>query len=123
MQFLFYGGSGGSDENRLEAAILAAAPGHKIERFTSLADFRERMHGFVEPDSIAVLAAASGEELRQIHEFRELLKDVCIILVLPDWSKNTIKLAHLLQPRFFCLIEDDFSSLNQIVGKITRASN
>ncbi len=123
MQILYYSGSTNSDESRLEAAILAAAPGREIERFTRLADFRERMHAFVEPDSIAVLAAASGEELREMQDFSDMLQDICIILVLPDWRESTVRHAHLLRPRFFCQKDDDFTDLNQIVSKMVQTTH
>jgi hypothetical protein len=48
------------------------------------------------------------------------LTEIYIILVLPDRQEDTIRLAHLLKPRFLSSIKDDFKDLNQIVSKIIR---
>jgi hypothetical protein len=121
MQLLFYASKNNSNENRLAAAIQAATPGRTIERFTSLADFRDRLRSIVEPNSIMVLMAVDREELLQIQAFRDMLTEIYIILVLPDGKKSTIKLAHLLKPRFLSSIKDDFTVLNQIISKMVHA--
>jgi hypothetical protein len=123
MQILFYIGSGSSAESRLEAALLAAAPGREIERFSRLADFRERMHASVDSGSIAVLAATSGEELQEMQDLSDMLQDICVILVIPDWRESTIHHAHLLRPRFFCQKDDDFSDLNKIISKMVQTTH
>ena len=35
-----------------------------------------------------------------MQAFRDMLTEIFIILVLPDRQKSTIRLAHLLRPRF-----------------------
>ena len=121
MQLLFYASKNNNNENRLAAAIQAATPGRTIERFTSLADFRDRLRRIVEPNSIMVLMVVDREELLQIQAFRDMLTEIYIILVLPDGKKSTIKLAHLLKPRFLSSIKDDFTILNQIISKMIHA--
>jgi hypothetical protein len=121
MQLLFYASKNSKNENRLAAAIQAATPGRTIERFTRLADFRDRLRSIVEPNSIMVLMALDRDELLQIQAFRDMLTEIYIILVLPDEKKSTIKLAHLLKPRFLSSIQGDFSVLNQIISKMLQA--
>jgi len=120
MQLLFYANKNDNNENRLNAAIQAALPEKSIERFTSLADLRERLRRIVEPESIMVLAALDRSELVKMQAFRDMLTEIFIILVLPDRLKSTIRLAHLLRPRFISQLGDDFSDLNQIVSKMIR---
>ncbi|MCX6556243.1 MAG: hypothetical protein NTW95_02260 [Candidatus Aminicenantes bacterium] len=92
-----------------------------IEHFTSLDDFRDRLRSIIEPNSIMVLAAVNREELLKMQAFSDMLTEIYIILVLPDRQKDTIRLAHLLKPRFLSSIEDDFKDLNQIVAKMIQA--
>jgi hypothetical protein len=120
MQILFYSSKHDENESRLAEAIKAATPGKGIERFTSLADLRERLRSIVEPDSIALLVAADLEELQGLQVFRDMLTEIYVILVIPDWLESTVKLAHILKPRFLSVIENDFLDLGQIVAKITR---
>jgi hypothetical protein len=121
MQLLLYASQNNKNENRLAAAIQAATPGMAIERFMRLDDLRERLRSIVEPNSIAVLLAEDREELHKIQAFRDMLTEIYIILVLPDRQESTVKLAHLLKPRFLSSVDDDFTDLNQIVAKMIRA--
>jgi hypothetical protein len=123
MQILFYSSKHNENESRLAGAIKAATPEKSIERFTSLADLRERLRSIVEPASIAVLAATDMEELQNLQAFRDMLTEIYVILVIPDWQESTVKLAYILKPRFMNVMEDDFLNLGQIVAKITRTSH
>jgi hypothetical protein len=120
MQVLFYASRNDRDKNRLEAAIHDAIPGRGIELFTRLDALRERFRFIVEPDSIVVLLAADGEELREMQMFRELLPEIYVILVIPDWRENTVKLAHLLLPRFLSQKADSFTDLIKVLKKMVR---
>lgn len=118
MQLLFYASKNDKNENRLEASIRAAAQGGTIEHIKSLAALRDRLRTIVEPDSVMVLAAVNRPELKKMQAFRDMLTEIFIILVLPDWEKSTIHLAHTLRPRFITQLQDDFDELNQVVTKM-----
>ena len=118
MQLLFYSSKNDSNENRLKAAIGSVSLGDAIEHFTSLAGLRDRLRSIVEPNSIMILAAVDRSELLKMQAFRDMLTEIFIILVLPDRNKSTIRLAHLLRPRFISQLGDDFNDLNQIVSKM-----
>jgi hypothetical protein len=120
MQLLFYASKNDKSENRLEAAIRTAIPDVTIEHFTKLSGLRDRLRSIVEPDSIMVLAAVDRAELLKMQAFRDMLTEIFIILVLPDREKSTIRLAHLLRPRYISQLQDDFSELNQIVTKMVQ---
>jgi hypothetical protein len=120
MQLLFYASKDEKNEKRLKNAIQTASEGGMIEHFSRLDDFRDRLRLIVEPNSIMVLAAVNRKELLKMQAFRDMLTEIYIILVLPDREKSTIRLAHLLRPRFLSMIEDDFKDLNQIVAKMIR---
>jgi hypothetical protein len=121
MQLLFYASRNDESENRLDAAIRSVAPRETVERFVTLEDFRERLRSIVEPNSIMVLAAVDREELLKLQAFRDMLTEIYIILVLPDREDDTIKLAHLLRPRFLSQTKDDFSDLSRIVAQMIRS--
>ena len=116
MQVLFYASGNDRDKNRLEAALHEAVPGRAIELFTRLDALRERFRFIVEPDSIAVLLAADREELREMQILRELLPEIYVILVIPDWQKSTVKLAHLLLPRFLSQKEDSYKDIIKVLA-------
>jgi len=121
MQLLFYASRNDESETRLDAAIRSVAPGGAIERFVTLEDFRDRLRSIVEPNSIMVLAAVDREELLKMQAFRDMLTEIYIILVLPDREEDTIKLAHLLRPRFLGQTQDNFTDLSKIVAQMIRS--
>lgn len=121
-QLLFFASRGDNDKKRLEAAILDALPGWPIEFFIQLDALRERFRNIVEPDSIAIFLAANYEELQEMQILREFLSEIYVILVIPDWKENTVKLAHLLMPRFISQKTDDFSDLKKVLIKMTQSS-
>lgn len=120
MQLLFYASRNDKDKDRLEAAIHDAIPGHAIELFTRLDALRERFRLILEPDSIVVLLATDREELREMQMFHELFPEIYVILVIPDWQESTVKVAHLLLPRFLSQKADSFTDLIQVLKKMAR---
>jgi 2-polyprenyl-3-methyl-5-hydroxy-6-metoxy-1,4-benzoquinol methylase len=118
MQLLYY--SSGVDENarRLKAAVQKVIPAGRIEHFSKLDDFRDRLRTIVEPDSVAVLSAPNRGELQKMQLFRKLLTEIYVILVLPDRGKGTIALAHLLLPRFLSQKDSDFADLKVVLNRM-----
>jgi hypothetical protein len=118
MQLLFY--SSGDDQNkkRLETEVYKVIPESKIELFKRLDDFRERLRRPTEPDSIAVLSASNREELQQMQLLRGLLTEIHVIVVIPDRKDSTIRLAHLLLPRFLSPQKSDFADLKVVLNKM-----
>src|SRR4030042_4463667 len=118
MQVLFYSSGDDQDEKRLEAAVYKVIPESKIEFFKRLDDLRERLRKPVEPDSIAVLSALNRAELQQMQLLRRLPIEIYIVLFVPYRKKSTIKLAHLLLPRFLSLAKSDFTDLKIVLDKM-----
>jgi len=118
MQLLYY--SSGIDENaeRLKAAVHKVIPEGRIEHFSKLDDFRDRLRTIVEPDSVAVLSAPNRGELQKMQLFRKLLTEIYVILVLPDRGKGTIALAHHLLPRFLSRKDSDFAELKLVLARM-----
>jgi hypothetical protein len=121
MQLILYASKNNQYEEKLEAAVISAAPGMAIERFSRLDDLRERLRNIVEPNSIAVLMAGDREEIQNLQAFRDMLIEIYIILVLPDRQADTINLAHQLRPRFLSSVKDDFTALKLIIRKIIQS--
>ena len=118
MQLLFFSSKNDEAKIRLEKAIVQAVAGRTIEFFSTLDALRERFRFIVEPNSIAVLLAADREELREMQLFRELLPEIYVILVIPDWQASTVKLAHLLLPRFLNQKSDSFTDITKVLKKM-----
>ena len=123
MQLLLYSNGDDPNQKRLETAVQTVIPESQIELFKSLADFGERLRMPIEPDSIAVLSVSSRDELQRMQLFRALLTEIFVVLVVPDWEAGTIRLAHLLLPRFLSQQEDNFVDLGKVLAKIYRTAH
>jgi hypothetical protein len=123
MQLLFYSSKNDKNKKRLEAVIQDAVPYKTIESFTCLDTLRERIRSIVEPNSIAILLASDRDELRKMQMLRELLPEIYVILVIPDWKKSTVSLAHLLLPRFLSQKEDSFANIKKVLKKMVQTAH
>ena len=118
MRLLFYSSRDDQNIQRLEAAVRKVIPDNKIELFRRLDDFMERLRMPIEPDSIAVLSAEMTGSTREAPS--RLLPEIYVVLVIPDRKKSTIRLAHLLLPRFLNQTNDDFLDLSKVLDKMYR---
>jgi hypothetical protein len=71
-----------------------------------------------EDSTVAVLFAASKDELLNILSIRDLLFNVRIILVLPDREDDTIAKGHSLRPRFLTYVDSDSEKIIAVLGKM-----
>jgi len=118
MQLLFYSSRDDQNSKKLEAAVYQVIPESKIEIFKKQDDLKERLRRPIEPDSIAVLSVSNREELQQMQLLHGLLTEIYIVLVIPDRKSSTIRLAHLLLPRFLSQKESDFTDLEIVLNKM-----
>ena len=123
MRLLYYSSRDDRTHKRLEAAVHEVVPEGRMEHFRSLEAFRERLRMPVEPNSIAVLLASNRTELQKMQVLRGLMTEIFIVLVIPDRKDGTIRLAHLLLPRFLSQKDDDFQDLAQVLDKMVRTSH
>lgn len=66
----------------------------------------------------AVLLAARRGDLTELLSIRDLLRDIRIILVLPDRDEDTIAKGHILRPRFMSYSDSDFTDVCSVLGKM-----
>ena len=67
---------------------------------------------------IAVILAASDNDLLTILSISHLLYDVRFILVLPDREDPTVAIGHSLRPRFLSYTDSDFREVTAVLGKM-----
>ena len=120
MQLLLYASQDDENGKRLMAAVHEALPHQPIGIFRQLTALQELLRTIVEPYSIAVLSAVDQAELRRMQELCGLLQEIFVVLVVPDCKKSTIRLSHLLLPRFISQKEDSFSDLKEVLKKMVR---
>lgn len=118
MQLLLFASQDGPNDRRLVVAVREALPFRHVQTMKTMNALHTMLCTVIEPESIAVLTASTYAELKQIVALRSLLTEIFVILIVPDKRKNTIRLAHLLLPRFISQTGDSYSELKQVLTKI-----
>lgn len=77
-----------------------------------------RLRQFRNDKMLAIIMAATQEELVDVILIHDLLVDIPIILVLPDREKETISKGTKLHPRFISYMDSDFSDIQAVLEKM-----
>jgi len=100
MRLLLYTPVSGGFGEQLQKEIGELIPINDVEVYRSIENLSQRLRQRAHDLSIALLHAARKQDLTDILSIRDLLRDVRIILVLPDRDESTIAKGHTLRPRF-----------------------
>ena len=116
MNVLFY--STGEAGERLQGMIQNLVPKEKLEIYKTLKSFSERLRKPMDDIPVAVILAASEDDLLTILSISHLLYDVRFILILPDRDDPTVAIGHSLRPRFLGYKDSDFREVTAVLGKM-----
>ncbi len=120
---LFVNGKCAAAGNRLQKSIESVVSGQDLEIQRSIKDLSKRLNRFPRNIDLAVLFAASKDQLSELLSLRELLYDVRIILILPDRGRETISKGHLLRPRFLGYADGDLTDVIAVLSKMLGCLN
>jgi hypothetical protein len=116
MNVLFY--STGEPGERLQKVIQELVPKEKLEIYKTFESFSERLRKPMDDIPVAVILAASEDDLLTILSISHLLYDVRFILILPDREDPTVAIGHSLRPRFLGYTDSDFREVTAVLGKM-----
>lgn len=114
---LFTPGVNGPIEE-LQHSIAELVGSNNLEIFRTITNFTQRLQQPVDNPTVAVLAAATKEDLADILAIRSWLERVKVIVVLPDNETETISQGHKLHPRFLTYADSDFQDVAAVLCKM-----
>jgi len=120
MNVIFYSTIKDSIWKESQREFEGVIPSKDKEVYRTIDSLSRRLHRSPFEGSIAVLFAATREELSGLLSIRELLLDLRIILILPDRKKDTIAVGHKLYPRFLTYVDSDFKNLAAVLEKMLK---
>lgn len=118
MNVLFYSSADDEIGRHLQKIIGEIVPEDAIEIYRTIHHLTGRLHRPRYNLNLAIVMAASREELSEIVCLSDLLWDMRIILILPDDQRDTISKGHLLRPRFLSYADSDFSDVAAVLTKM-----
>ena len=105
---------------KLLGIIEGLAVNGKIEIYRSIDSLVQRLRKPTFDIDIFILMAANKKQLSDILLIKEKLRDIKIILILPDRKSDTISRGHELYPRFVSYIDSDFKEVGAVMEKMVK---
>ena len=105
---------------KLLGIIEGLAVNGKIEIYRSIDSLVQRLRKPTFDIDIFILMAANKKQLSDILLIKEKLRDIKIILILPDRKSDTISRGHELYPRFVSYIDSDFKEVRAVMEKMIK---
>lgn len=118
MKIIYYCPVAGSDFSKIKRIIEVMVPVEKFEAVSSLKIMEHRLLSSLSVDFVIILQVSGVAELQNIVEFKELLLDYRIIMILPDDEPDTIVMAHTLRPRLITYTDGDLLDLAAVLSRM-----
>lgn len=103
---------------RLEQIVEAQVSDQQKEIYQSIERLSQRLRQPLFGEIIGVFFAENLQDISELLSIRHLLRDIRIILVLPDREENTVSQGHALKPRFLSYAESDFTDVAAVMRKM-----
>ncbi len=118
MNVIFYSAPEVSQGEKLQRVIDVLVPKDDVETFRTMPSLLHRLHQPLSEAVVFVFLISSRQELLELVEYQEWLRDRRLILVLPDDDLETVSRGHALRPRFVTYAESDFIDISAVLGKM-----
>ena len=103
---------------RLLRIVETLVPGERINIHRTIRGFTGRFRRPPEEPVIAVIFISIREELGGIIAMRDLLREIPLVLILPDNDKDTVAQAHSLRPRFLAYTDSDAREVSGVLSRM-----
>ena len=118
MNLLLYATETGGIGKHLQSVIEGLVPEDKTEIYRTIDTLSNRLRRPRCDLEVAVLLAATKEDLLVLLSISDLLDDLRVILLLPNREKDTIAKGHTLRPRFLTYADSNFSDVAAVLSKM-----
>jgi hypothetical protein len=118
MELVIYSTISEERQGELVNVIEPFLPEKEIEVYRTLEEFSLRLKHPAQPNSIALLAPGSRQDLMEMLSRRELLRDLRTIIIAPDHETETVAIAHQFRPRYLAYLNGGFGEIAAVVGKM-----
>lgn len=120
MSLLYYRPPQNIAAEKLQFVIESEMPEQRLEIFYSIEGLSERLSQSARGNCTAVILAENITDLENLFTLKNLLRDIRIILVLPDRSEEVISMGYKLHPRFLSYMDSEFSDVAVVLKKMIR---
>lgn len=104
--------------HRLKKRIKRVVPTGSFQIRRGSEEISQELRRSLGEYTIAVLVAKNSQDLEEYISLEHLLKNLPLILVLPDFEQDTLSKAYRLYPRFISHVESDFKNIPRVLEKM-----
>lgn len=122
MTIMYYDPLAASQGKRVHQIVKSIASGERITTYRSIAALSHGLRRPTNGHQIAILFASSDEALSQLRGLSDLIRNLRIILILPDDERATMSSGSKLFPRFVSYMDSDFSDVGAVLEKMLENS-
>lgn len=120
MNVIVYAAAGQSACLKLHEAIEQQVSEERIEICQTVKELARYFRRPLPDQVVFILLIANKEELIEIMQLRDALRERRVIIALPDDHSHTIALAHKLLPRFLTGPGGDFRDVGIVLGNMIK---
>ncbi len=117
MVFIVYKSST-NNAKKLQNIIEPLVSENQVENYCSIKELKERLQRPRRGELVGIFMPSSEEDLSNLLSINHLVRDIRIILVLPDRDEKTISIGHSLRPRFLTYADGDLSDVAAVMNKM-----
>lgn len=103
---------------RLERVVEMFLSKEKLLMCRNLDTLREKLRQPYHYNDVLLVSPPDRAGLTELIALRDWLRDMRIILVLPDREKDTIAMGHLLRPRMISYSDSDFLDVTSVLVRM-----
>ena len=100
--------------------IEGLAVNGKIEIYRSIDSLVQRLRKPTFDIDVFILIASNKKQLSEVLLIKERLRDIKIILILPDRESDSISRGHEVYPRFVSYIDSDLKDVGAVLEKMMK---
>lgn len=115
---LYTGGIKGDASEGLLGHITAKFTHARLESIDTLPDLQRRLTRLPKTIDAAVLVAMNDAQLSEMVGMQDFLDGIPLILIIPDFEKETVAKAAKLYPSFICTLDSEWEVVATILERI-----
>lgn len=119
MELLIYAPPVTIPQHRLLSKITHALDDIPVNLFKSIDSLAQYLRQPICESFVTILFPKDNAELASLITMRHLMRNMRIVLILPNQDKQTISDGHFLRPRYVSHVEGDLSDVVAVVKKMT----
>jgi hypothetical protein len=118
MSVIYFNSVNNDFSERLQKVLEETVSERKIERCHSMERFTGMLCRSNRGQTIVILLITAITEFYEIFSIRALLKDIRVILILPDRTSEVVSAGYKVHPRYISFIDSDLSELAGVLKKM-----